>query len=101
MIAIALDRFGTLYVRFVVFGVVIIIFENSQNTIHIRAGDERRCFPVMNQPVWTLDLFSRVKRLPLFNSRCTSPNGIFRSQPFLFGEAVDTKKWSAAFQLCF
>src|SRR2546428_8882310 len=72
VIPVVLQRLRLLYVRLVVFGMMVVILEHPQNVINLHALYESNCFPMMNQSVRAANLVAPAKHLPFFDSSSAS-----------------------------
>src|SRR5205814_902650 len=99
MIPVVLQRLRLLYVRLVVFGMMVVILEHSQNVINLHALYESDRFPMMNQSVRAANLVASAKRLPFFYSSSAGTQRFVCRSPLVFGKRVRPEEGRATFQL--
>src|SRR5437870_12965565 len=99
VIPVVLQRLRLLYVRLVVFGMMVVILEHPQNVIHLRAFYKSNCFPMMNQSVRAANLVAPAKRLPFFDSSSACTQRFVCHSPLVFGKRVRPEEARATFQL--
>src|SRR5256885_10233000 len=97
VIPVVLQCLGLLYVRLVVFGMMVVILEYPQNVIHLHASYKSDRFPMMNQSVRAANLVARIQRLPFFDSSSARTQRFICSSPLVFGKRVRPEEGSANF----
>src|SRR6266436_7236710 len=99
VIPVVLQRLRLLYIRLVVFGMMVVIIEHPQNVINLHTLYESNRFPMMNQSVRAANLLASAKRLSFFGSSSAGTQRFVGRSPLVFGKRVRPEEGHATFQL--